>query len=116
MNDRHPDVQCIQNCLDCADACTRCAAHCLRMGGHHASPDHQAIMHDCADICALAARFMGRGSEHASHICRDCAEICLDCADSCERLSRGDRTMNWCADVCRRCASACLDMAEAEAR
>lgn len=105
--------QCIEDCLDCADICTRCATHCLDMGGEHASVEHQTLMQDCADICTVAARLMGRSSQHAAKFCGECAEICLACAEDCERLAGEDPMMKECAETCRTCAKACQQMAGA---
>lgn len=102
---------CMTTCSDCANLCNQCAHHCLHMGVLHASPQHQGIMRDCADICALAAAFMARSSHHSPRICRACAQICSECADSCESLAKGDDMMTRCADHCRRCAAACENMA-----
>lgn len=105
--------QCIDICMECADSCDRTATHCLSMGGEHASQEHQTLLHDCADICLTAARFMSRGSHQHPRTCAVCAEICRLCADDCERLANGDRMMQQCAEFCRRCAESCEKMAEA---
>jgi hypothetical protein len=104
---------CIQHCHTCQDACLMCAPHCLGMGGEHAGREHQTMLHDCADICGTAARFMGRGSHHHAHVCRECAEICNQCADACERLGGADAMMKQCAAACRTCAASCERMAAA---
>ena len=38
---------------------------------------------DCAQVCALAAAAMARGSEHAKAICMLCANICEVCGAEC---------------------------------
>lgn len=106
-------LACMQSCGDCALMCHRCSQHCLSMGGEHASAEHQGLMRDCADVCALAAVLMARSSHHASHLCRECAEICNACAASCERLGKSDPMMQQCAKMCRDCASECQSMAGA---
>lgn len=105
--------QCIDVCGRCAAACAGCAAHCLSMGGEHAGLRHQNMMRDCAEICALAVSFMARESEHASHVCGECAEVCEACAESCEQMAESDDTMARCAEVCRECAEACRQMSGA---
>jgi hypothetical protein len=105
--------ECIEHCAHCGDACLKTTVHCLDMGGEHASREHQTLLHDCADICELAARFMSRRSPHHAHTCRECAEICERCAEDCERLASGDAMMRECAEVCRRCAQSCQRMAAA---
>jgi len=106
-------LACIKDCGDCAAICTQCSTHCLHMGGAHASAQHQTIMHDCAEICAVAACFMSRGSLHAAHICKECVEICNACAESCDKLAKGDAMMKQCAEMCRKCAKSCESMAGA---
>ena len=58
---------------------------------------------DCAQICALAAAAMARGSEHAKAICALCADICQACGDECSKHNM---------DHCQKCANACLKCAE----
>lgn len=106
-------LSCITACQECADVCLRTSVHCLNMGGEHASPEHQSLLQDCADICAAAARFMGRSSHHHAQVCRVCAEVCAACADDCKRLAGGDRLMDQCARTCRSCAQSCEHMASA---
>lgn len=109
-----PEVQqCIKDCSDCAAICAQCSYHCLHMGGEHAGPEHQGVLQDCKQVCAMSVGFMARESRHAGHICRECAEICVACAESCERLGRSDPLMTQCAHVCRRCAASCERMAGA---
>ncbi|MBI3281623.1 MAG: four-helix bundle copper-binding protein [Acidobacteria bacterium] len=104
---------CIQECLDCHAICVETIAHCLGLGGEHASPDHIALLEDCAQICQTSADFMLRGSERHTETCRVCADICERCAQDCERMARGDETMTRCAEVCRRCAESCSSIAGA---
>lgn len=104
---------CIKDCADCASMCAQCAHYCLKMGGEHAAPEHQGLLHDCKAICGVAVGFMARGSHYAAAICRECAEICTACADACARLANGDQMMGQCAEVCRRCAQSCEKMASA---
>ena len=100
-------------CGECASLCSQCGFHCLHMGGPHASPEHQGIMRDCAEICGTAACFMSRNSHHAAHICQECVDICNECAESCDKLAKGDAMMSQCAELCRKCAKACEKMAGA---
>lgn len=107
-----PEVRdCMKACGECATACAQTAHHCLHIGGEHAGPEHQALLQDCKEICALAVDFMARASRHAGHLCSECAEICNACADDCDRMAHGDQMMQWCAQACRRCAQSCERMA-----
>lgn len=113
MNHEMPSkdtLDCSKTCGECAFICAQTAHHCLHLGGTHASPEHQGLLHDCAGICGLAACFTVRDSAHAGHICKECAEICNACADSCEKLAKGDKLMTQCAQVCRKCAQSCEKM------
>jgi hypothetical protein len=105
--------QCMQDCAQCAMICEQTAHHCLEMGGEHASPDHQRVMRDCAEICALSVAFMTRISPHSIELCRLCATVCSECAQECQRMANGDRMMTQCAEICRRCAESCEQMAGA---
>jgi hypothetical protein len=109
-----PQLQaCIQDCAECATICAQTAHHCLQLGGDHASPDHQGLLHDCKQLCAVVVGFMSRASQHASEICRLCATICGQCADDCERIANGDTVMQQCIQTCRKCAQSCENMASA---
>ena len=108
---RHHDqntTTCIEECLRCYQSCFGMAmTHCLETGGKHIEPKHFRLMTACAEICRTAAHFMLMNSEHAKHLCKECAEICDQCAADCEKL--GD--MKDCVEACRRCAEACRKMA-----
>ena len=43
------------------------------------------LCRECADIYAMAGRWMSRLSPMADRLCRWCAEICDACAEECER-------------------------------
>lgn len=104
------DMQmCIQNCVQCAQVCEQMIQHCLSKGGMHSEPSHIRLLQDCADICAVSAKFMMRESKLHPKTCGVCAEACLVCAEDCDRMS-DDEMMKMCADVCRRCAESCQKM------
>ena len=107
----HAMEACIQACLDCHASCLSTIGHCLSMGGRHAEASHIRIMMDCAQICAVSADFMLRGSDHHAHLCRECADICRDCERSCAGHTGADETMRACAEACRRCAEQFAKMA-----
>lgn len=94
---------CITECLSCHQICLETIGFCLRTGGEHAAEPHIVLLLDCAQICAVSADFMLRGSQHQVHLCRECAEICTRCAEECNRLG-GHEEMRRCAEACRRCA------------
>lgn len=102
--------RCVRDCAECFAVCSHCAQHCLQMGGDHASPEHQGLMNDCAQLCAAAVGVMARSSAYAPDLCALCAEVCEDCAADCESMAGNDETMKKCAEVCRRCAASCNAM------
>lgn len=119
MNMQHDSKamqECMKVCGECAGVCAQTAHYCLTMGGQHASPEHQTLLHDCAEICAVSACFMARSSPHSPRLCRECADICNLCAAECDRMGKGDEMMTKCAEMCRRCAQSCDKMAGAAAR
>jgi hypothetical protein len=101
---------CIQNCLQCSQVCEQMIQHCLKQGGKHSEASHILLLQDCADICAVSAKFMIRESNLHPRMCGVCAEACRTCAQDCERMP-DDEMMKMCADVCRRCAETCQKMA-----
>lgn len=109
-------LDCIKMCIQCAHDSAQCAHDCLHLGGEHAAPAHQTLLHDCAEICTLVSHFLTRHSPNAAAVCAACVVICERCADSCERLSHGEghNTMKHAAQSCRQCAAACSAMAETE--
>src|SRR5688500_13948597 len=78
---------CIFNCTQCHQVCEQMIQHCLKKGGLHAEFRHMGALKDCADICALSADFMLRGSDLHERICSVCADVCLKCAADCERIN-----------------------------
>ncbi|QIB64418.1 four-helix bundle copper-binding protein [Kineobactrum salinum] len=100
---------CIDACNACADACDHCSVACLGEPGVANLGRCIRLDMDCAALCRLAAGFMSRDSEHASSICRACAELCDACAQECEKHDHDH--CRQCAQACRDCAAACRDMA-----
>ncbi len=102
-------LDCITMCIHCAQACTQCAHDCLRLGGEHASPAHQTLLHDCAECCTLVAHFLARNSHNSASMCKECLLICEYCAESCETFARseGHIFLKECALTCLSCATAC---------
>lgn len=111
--DRSGLQECINNCQECHAICVETSAHCLDLGGEHAARPHMVLLADCAQICAVSANYMLRGSPRHGRTCAVCAEVCRECAEECERMAGGDRLMARCAEVCRRCAESCDRMAAA---
>lgn len=98
--------ECIKACSDCQTECVAATQYCLTMGGEHVKPEHMRLLEDCAEICALAAKYMLGKSEFDRKACALCAELCERCAQSCDQF-KGDARMEECAKVCRECADVC---------
>ncbi len=105
MNIEH----CIQQCTECHRVCVETLQHCLEQGGHHVEPAHVREMLDCAQICAVSADFMSRGSDTHIDVCGVCAHVCQRCAESCEKVN-DSAEMQRCIDACRACAQSCREM------
>ena len=103
--------ECIDNCTRCHEVCVAAITGCLEKGGRHAEAKSIRYLIDCAQICAVSADFMLRGSDLHGHTCTACAEVCARCADECERLAGEDEMMRRCVDECRRCADSWRSMA-----
>jgi hypothetical protein len=109
---------CIDACVACTQICDRCADDMIGMNG---GGDEELralcirLCQDCADLCSLSVRWMGRLSPSAELLCRACADICDRCAAMCEQHSSHHPLCGDCAVECRRCAAACRDMAAAAA-
>lgn len=87
---------CIAACYECATECDHCAVACTNEADPKPMARCIALDLDCAEICRLAASYMGRDGEFAMAVCGDCAEVCEACAAECEKHSM---------EHCRRCAA-----------
>lgn len=95
---------------ECAVECNYCTAACLEEQDVKMLAKCIKLEIDCAEICRLASSFLARGSEHAEHILKECAEVCEACAKECEKHSHMEHCKK-CAEACRRCAEACQQTA-----
>lgn len=89
----------------CVAACEYCASSCLQEKDVQKMARCIQLDRDCADICALVARFVARNSEHAQHLLQECADICRACGEECAKHPMDH--CQECADACRRCEEAC---------
>ena len=104
----HAQNQSLLDALNaCIASCEHCATACLSEQDVQMMARCISLDRDCADICALTARFLARGSEHAQHLLRECAEICKACGDECEKHGAHMQHCKECAEACRRCEQAC---------
>ncbi|MGI4743153.1 MAG: four-helix bundle copper-binding protein [Janthinobacterium lividum] len=103
----HTQNQALLDALNaCIASCEYCATACLQEEDVKMMVRCISLDRDCADICALTARYVARGSEHAQHILGECAEICKACGDECAKHTHMQHCQE-CADACRRCEEAC---------
>lgn len=100
-----PNQTLLQALNACVAACEQCATACLQEADVQMMARCISLDRDCADICALVARFVARGSAHAPHLLHECAEICRLCAEECGQHQH--EHCQQCAEACRRCAEAC---------
>lgn len=100
---------CIEACNACALACNYCASSCLQEQDVKMMAKCIALDIDCAQVCALAAATMARGSEHAKAICALCADICQSCSDECAQHHM--EHCQECAKACQQCAQECRKLA-----
>ncbi|MBA2563555.1 MAG: four-helix bundle copper-binding protein [Chitinophagaceae bacterium] len=97
---------------NCAAECNHCATACLDEQDVKMLARCIKLDIDCADICMLTASYVARGSEHAEHLKKECAEICNACAEECEKHAKmGMEHCRKCAEACRKCAEACSGIA-----
>jgi len=102
---------CIDACYACAAACDHCAASCLQEQDVKPMARCIALDIDCAEVCRMAAAYMGRGSEFAKAVCQFCADVCQACGDECAKHQMSH--CQECAQACHRCADECRRMATA---
>ena len=86
----------------CVAACEHCATACLQEADVQMMARCIRLTRDCADVCALTARLVARGSDHTAHLLPACAESCRACAEECAQHAH--RHCQECAEACRRCA------------
>ena len=97
---------CTDVCLECLIACERCITDCI------AADNKTCIIlcRDCADICALCARFEARGSQFAHDLHTLCAKICRACSLECAKHAAHHESCKICAETCKKCAEICEEL------
>lgn len=95
----------IAACQHAAVTCDECANECLGEIEVRRMVHCIQLARSCADLCALAARELTRGSEFAEAACQLCAEACDLCAAECAKHEM--EHCQVCAQACRECAVAC---------
>jgi hypothetical protein len=108
-------AECISNSTACESLCIEALAHCQLKGGNLAKPKLVSLLAVCADVCALGARTMQRGSEAHVFTCAACSEVCALCAEACAAFPE-DPLLRACASACTMCSRCCADMARVPAK
>lgn len=102
----HQENQDLLNKLsNCLAACEHCADACLTEEDPGAMADCIKSDRDCAELCALAIKFVARDSALASKVVELCAEACSTCAEECAKHDHDH--CQKCAEACRKCEKAC---------
>ena len=100
------ETACLRAVRECERSCIELVSHCLKKGGPSADRDHVRLLLDCADACAISAKFILRESELHVHFCAACAEVCWACSEHCQAFQDDDEMMR-CAEICYRTAESC---------
>jgi hypothetical protein len=104
-------AKCARACAECMLHCESCFHHCghLALEGKKEHAHTAVTCNDCGEICAAAAKIVGRGGLMSVTICESCAKACDMCGEACEKMP-DDEHMKACAKSCRECATACREM------
>lgn len=94
----------------CAAACNHCSTACLGEKDVQMMATCIKLDMDCAQMCTTTAAFVARGSLHAQHLLKECAEICRQCAQECEKHAHMKHCRR-CAEACRKCTETCSKIA-----
>lgn len=108
MNLQH-NLNLIEILNKCISACNHCASSCLEEKEVGMMVACIKLDIDCAEICRTLVSFTTRGSLHAQHLLKECAEICKACAIEAQKHSQMDHCKK-CAEVCLACAEVCISM------
>lgn len=102
---KNQNSQLLATLAECAAACNNCSTACLDEKDPKMMANCIKLDMDCAQICEVTAAFISRGSAHAKHLMKECAEICKQCADECSKHDHDHCRI--CAEACKKCAEAC---------
>lgn len=90
---------------DCEAVCEGTLTAVLSMPDVQARVMQIHLLHDCADICTLTAKYIARCSSFAKHLAHLCAHVCEMCGNHC--LMHPDPQSQHCGRVCLDCAKVC---------
>jgi hypothetical protein len=98
MRDQSKNQEIIRALAQCINACEACASGCLNENSVQSLTDCIRTDMECADICSVTLKFIGRNSSIINELLDLCIAVCKRCAEECEKHQM---------DHCRRCAEAC---------
>ena len=91
--------------IKCITACETCSVLCFQEENIKIMERCIRLDRDCADICALTAKFVARDSEFANDLLQYCINACRACEEEC-RKHEHDHCQK-CAEKCKECYEAC---------
>lgn len=101
-------------CTSCVETCTMCATACLAEPNVADLRECIATDMDCADICGVTGRVLGRAGgadpEMTRALLEACIVACRVCAEDCESHAEHHEHCRICAEACRTCEDACRDL------
>lgn len=103
--DSYPVADLIQVVQHCEAVCENMQHYVSNLPDAAVRAEQMQLLHDCADICGLTAKFLARNSMFARQTAALCACICLVCGCECARFP--DPMSQHCAQVCLHCAREC---------
>ncbi|WP_218059069.1 four-helix bundle copper-binding protein [Orenia metallireducens] len=90
---------------DCEMICEDMTSYVMRRPNFQTRIRQLELLRDCADICALTAKYIARDSYFARDIAELCADICMACSRECAKFP--DQPSQHCSRVCYNCAQEC---------
>ncbi|MBC2582051.1 four-helix bundle copper-binding protein [Clostridium sp. DJ247] len=106
-NMHHEDL--IATIQDCEAICEHMITHLMTTSDIQSRRRQIQLLHDCADICTLTAKYIARRSPFAKSTANLCASICEACGAECAKFP--DPESQNCSQICLNCARECRSFA-----
>lgn len=100
---RHENV--LKTIQDCEAMCEHMMTFLKRRSDVQTRVRQLQLLHDCADICTLTAKYVARHSAFSKHTAHLCGQICEICGNECAKFS--DEESQECSRICLNCAREC---------
>ena len=104
-----PHEMLVKTIQDCEAICEHMIHHLMMRPDFEMRKRQIALLHDCADICTLTAKYIARKSIFSKHMANLCAFVCDNCGNECEKFP--DMESQHCAHICMNCAKECREFA-----